>query len=322
MSQFIYKITHKDTGKSYIGQTNDVDRRWKEHTKIQNLTSGNNANKSWSSYIRNAISKHGVERFTFEILTECDKKEANDLEVQKIKEYHTLSPNGYNLLNGGLANGHHQESRDKMSKSHTGKILTDVTKERMSKSRMGELNPNFGKLSCNATPIAKYTLDGDFIQNFNSIKLAAESVSGTSSSIRVSATKNNTSAYNFLWKKINGEIVMKIPKLDTSNYNLVKRNIQGHSPSSDIIQFESIKQAAEHIGCAPSNISACLSWTQWQYITDKKENRFIATKDDVEIFCDSYKDALDKTGAFSKDINGCINGTRKTAKGYTWRISQ
>ena len=27
----IYKITNKNTGKSYIGQSNDIERRFKEH---------------------------------------------------------------------------------------------------------------------------------------------------------------------------------------------------------------------------------------------------------------------------------------------------
>ena len=27
----IYKITNKDTGKSYVGQSNDIERRFKEH---------------------------------------------------------------------------------------------------------------------------------------------------------------------------------------------------------------------------------------------------------------------------------------------------
>jgi group I intron endonuclease len=329
-THFIYKITHKESEKSYIGQTNDINRRWKEHTKVKNLTSLNNNNKAYSSYICNAILKYGVEAFDFEVVCECDIESVNDLEVENIAKYNTLSPFGYNLLNGGFANGHHQETRDKMSKSHTGKIVTEITKQRMSKSRMGDLNPNFGKLSCNAISYAKYRLNGDFVAQYPSLKIAARSISAKATPSWIAqSVRKKVSAFNFLWKEAekNEIFPQKIPVVLDPPKVLNTRSIKGTSPSKEIIHFSSIKEAAKYIGGHTPNILGCLSgryritkgWTNWEYTSEKETYNFIATKDNIDIICDGYKDAFAKTGATSGNIKQCIDGFQETAKGFTWK---
>ena len=90
----IYKIHHKDTGKSYVGLSVDIFRRWKEHSNFWE------AKNKWSA-IKHALNKHGLENFTFTILEECSKEELNDREIHWIKELNTQAPNGYNLTAGG-----------------------------------------------------------------------------------------------------------------------------------------------------------------------------------------------------------------------------
>lgn len=86
----IYKITNKLNGKSYVGQSIDIKRRWREHI-----------NNSSNSLIHKAIIKYGEDNFIFEILEECKRDYLNEKEIFYIKNLNTLYPNGYNLTPGG-----------------------------------------------------------------------------------------------------------------------------------------------------------------------------------------------------------------------------
>lgn len=86
MSIGIYKITNKQNGKSYIGQSIHIERRWEEHCK-----------PSSSSLISKAIHKYGKINFLFEILEECQVEDLNLLEQYWIKKENTISPFGYNI---------------------------------------------------------------------------------------------------------------------------------------------------------------------------------------------------------------------------------
>lgn len=87
----IYKITKISNGKSYIGQSNNIERRFKEHQQ-----------KGASSRIPLdiAIQKYGVHAFTYEILEECPLDKLNEREKYWINYYDTIN-NGYNCLPGG-----------------------------------------------------------------------------------------------------------------------------------------------------------------------------------------------------------------------------
>ena len=90
----IYKITHRDTGKAYIGQSVDIFKRWKSHSNFAQ------AKKNWQ-VIKRALHAHGVAQFIFEVLEECSKEDLNDREIYWIKHFNTVSPAGYNLTSGG-----------------------------------------------------------------------------------------------------------------------------------------------------------------------------------------------------------------------------
>lgn len=87
----IYKFTNKINGKSYIGQSTNIERRHKEH-KYRN---GEN------TLFHKAIKEYGFDNFDFSIIEYCSADELNDKEVFYIKKYNTLIPNGYNVSEGG-----------------------------------------------------------------------------------------------------------------------------------------------------------------------------------------------------------------------------
>lgn len=91
----IYKITNKINNKIYIGQSNDIQRRFKEHQ-----TKGSTSQIPLDI----AIKKYGKENFEFEILEECSLEELNDKETFWILKFNAIE-NGYNCNLGGDQQG-------------------------------------------------------------------------------------------------------------------------------------------------------------------------------------------------------------------------
>ena len=101
MIKAIYKITNCINGKIYIGQTIHPDRRWIEHKQ--------KARHGQDKFpIHLAIAKYGEKNFTFEILEWTE--DFNNEERRLIQELNTLSPNGYNISEGGENNVMYGES--------------------------------------------------------------------------------------------------------------------------------------------------------------------------------------------------------------------
>ncbi len=99
----IYKITNKINGKAYIGQSIDIENRWKQHIYNANYPKSG----SYNYPINCALRKYGKENFTFETIEECDVKELNEKEIYWIKYYQTFpipSGKGYNAWPGGDGN--------------------------------------------------------------------------------------------------------------------------------------------------------------------------------------------------------------------------
>ena len=85
----IYKITKKSNGKSYIGQSNDIERRINEHKYKIDLA------------IDQAINKYGIDAFEYEIIEECELSQLDEREKYWIAFYNTYKGFGYNCNAGG-----------------------------------------------------------------------------------------------------------------------------------------------------------------------------------------------------------------------------
>lgn len=141
-----YKVyIHKfPNGKIYIGITmQKPNHRW-------NNGKGYQSNK----YMMNAINKYGWENIEHKILYDnLSKEEAEQKEIELIAKYKSNNKKyGYNILEGGNASEgltkeilekmsktasklwKNQEYREHMVKAHSGKKVSQETKEKMSKS--------------------------------------------------------------------------------------------------------------------------------------------------------------------------------------------
>ena len=119
----VYMIKNKINNKAYIGIT-------KRNFYIRY----NHTNKWWENHhniiLKNSVKKHGSVNFEVIILEETDDlTQLNELEINYIKKFNSLCPNGYNLQTGGNVNFE----------------VTQFTKEKISKSKKGKPSPHKGK---------------------------------------------------------------------------------------------------------------------------------------------------------------------------------
>lgn len=96
----IYIFTNKINGKSYIGQSINIQDRKKQHFYRYK----NEKDNGYNSAIHSAFRKYGWENFSFEVLEECSLEELDAKEIYWISKKNTLVPNGYNILSGGQKN--------------------------------------------------------------------------------------------------------------------------------------------------------------------------------------------------------------------------
>ena len=89
----IYKITNLINSKSYVGQSIDIERRFKMHKR----TAFNKNSDSYNYPLYRAIRKHGINNFSFDILEECLKEELDNKEINYIERYNTYY-NTYNKI--------------------------------------------------------------------------------------------------------------------------------------------------------------------------------------------------------------------------------
>ena len=122
----IYKITNKINGKVYIGQSVDIDTRWRQHINAKD-----------NVLIHKSIQKYGAENFSFEVLLECPADMLDVWERDMIALYDCISPKGYNLTEGGGGCKCSEETRLKMSNARKGIHLSEETRLKMSNARKG-----------------------------------------------------------------------------------------------------------------------------------------------------------------------------------------
>lgn len=123
----VYKVTCKISNLSYIGQTiRPLEKRWKEHiydATVRNI----------DSFFYNAIRKYGPENFTIEEIDGANSQsELNYKEWLYVHNIKTLSPNGYNSIEGGGSKGKSSNKlKEKISSRMTGRKHSKKTINKM-----------------------------------------------------------------------------------------------------------------------------------------------------------------------------------------------
>lgn len=140
----IYCIENLLNSKKYIGQSIDINNRWKHHR------SELNNNVHFNDYLQKAWNKYGEDNFHFYVLEFCNIDQLDDLEVYYINLYKTLNRDqGYNLTSGGTYNKtYSDETRVKISNALKGHDVSLEARSKISKNHAdvsGNKNGMYGR---------------------------------------------------------------------------------------------------------------------------------------------------------------------------------
>jgi group I intron endonuclease len=137
---YIYKLTCVVNGKGYIGFTENIKRRMRQHKYT--------ATKGYGQTIHAAIRKYGWETFVVEELYQSDdRQETLNHEAYFIDLHETKGSKGYNITRGGMSKEPRQSSEAlkqqrieagrKLGKSKLGTKTSDEARANMSAAHVG-----------------------------------------------------------------------------------------------------------------------------------------------------------------------------------------
>lgn len=119
----IYLITHRESGKKYVGQTiRPLSERLAKHRHSPGCP-----------YLYNALTKFGMDAFEVRELGWANDRDVLDiLETQFIEQYQTAYPEGYNLRTTGKGVYHHATTKEKISAKAKAQFLSSAAREQAS----------------------------------------------------------------------------------------------------------------------------------------------------------------------------------------------
>lgn len=194
-------IKNKLNGKIYIGQTicEKVSKRWCDHKSRP------------KGCLKGAFTLHGIHNFEFSTICEIPegpgwREELDSREILEISTRNTIAPNGYNIETGGNRRKTvNIETRMKISESRKGsahplfgKKYTDDEKKHLSEMNKGKPQTTV-TISKKFKKIDKYTIDGDYIKTYESMK-EVKSEGVPPSSVSKCCNGKLKTAGGFVWK--------------------------------------------------------------------------------------------------------------------------
>lgn len=125
MKIYIYSYINKINGHRYIGKTNNIERRKREHKSIafNEKIIGTNLDTIWYKKLR----QYGVDGFDFEILEVANETNWSEREQYWIQYYNTFHGVGYNSTPGGENGEHLHRLNDQEVKSIIDLLLNTNT---------------------------------------------------------------------------------------------------------------------------------------------------------------------------------------------------
>ena len=120
---YVYSFRNKINGKSYIGSTNNLERRKREH--FANSINDNSNKYYYPLYC--AFRKYGIDNFEFLVLEEVEDKDLLlERESYLIQKEGTLSPKGYNPTLETFCPMRDSDISDKVAKTNREKYGTEI----------------------------------------------------------------------------------------------------------------------------------------------------------------------------------------------------
>lgn len=118
---YIYQIWFPTSNKSYIGMTQDIKKRMENHLYVNSLV-GKALRKydDWQIYILHTVKNRDI---------------ASLIEIEEIRNFNSIVPNGYNLTRGGegFSKPHSKETKKKIRQAKLGKKTGPLSEEHKKK---------------------------------------------------------------------------------------------------------------------------------------------------------------------------------------------
>lgn len=207
----IYVIINNINGKQYIGKTiQSVQERFKEHIYRSKYGTHNHLP------LYAAFSKYGFDNFTVEEKEETTIELLDERESFWIQELNTISPNGYNLTLGGEGTSYHSRLEILKLFEQDLSFSAIVKLSKASPSTIYRIEEEYGvkpkkKESRKFKPVYMFSLDGELLQQFNSVLDAVQYLENKNIKLSTKAAQGNIlrccrkepkrkTAYNYIWR--------------------------------------------------------------------------------------------------------------------------
>lgn len=329
MKSGIYQIINKANGKSYIGQSVNVEERMNEH--LRELIKGTHGNK----HLQSAFNKYGQESFSFSVLEKCPIKKLSEREIFWIS--HTQSyVRGYNMTTGGEGTRGFSPSKETRAKYSAN-----------SKKRWAEPNERKKLLkglqkAIEAECVPVIQVETGIV--FPSVTKAGESVGHQSSDISGACTGKTHMCGDYHWRFFTKEIESV---LNTPAYDVWRSSILQSGKKQAVVCIEtdviypSISDASKQTGIPCYSISKCCLIKSksthnlhWRYASMSQEewerqysNKFNKNgRNQVSVICvetgerfPSIKSAAKHVGVTKTAISNACRGLCPTVGKYHWR---
>lgn len=188
----VYKIRNIENENFYVGSSINVNKRLSKHLFELRKNIHNNL------HLQRAYNKYGEDKFTIEILEFCNKDNIIEREqyyIDTLKPEYNICKIAYSTI-GVIPS---KETRLKMSKAHKDIKHTQESKEKMSRIHLGKKLSNGHKLAISngmKKQVLQFDKQGNFIKEWNSVVEATKIYSNVSPVLK---GKRKT-AGGFIWK--------------------------------------------------------------------------------------------------------------------------
>lgn len=312
----IYKIANRINNKVYIGQSINIEARWREHKSDFKARRDRH-----NVYFQRSWDKYGEENFEFEIIETCLKEDLDKREIYWVKHYKSSDTNfGYNADEGG-----------------NGRVINKETKFNMGTGNRG--------IARNNRKIVQLSLDGNLIKIWsNELEIRNNFIEETASIRNCCKKQRRKSAEGFVWVYLDE---FETDKFDFSYYSKKHNNKTIPIVMMDLNynylgEFKSVHLASKELDIPHQNIDANIKGKTSrvkEYSFISKENyengikslfkRSFAKTLDLKVaqldlnnnlikIWDSIKGAGNALNLNPSTILKCCDGTSKTAFGFKW----